>query len=332
MPGDDVEPIDLRNESWIDALPAIRERLSRDHPVRVRIPRASFGAERWRGESGPDGRPHLGLRDWLDLAEFLHARVHGPIPAADASDGSLLLRLEPIGPESEIHGRASDDRYAIDGAFARVRKASLPGFRLPLLEAIAFASGVDRFASAPAAAPDRVLVVGCHRGDEIDVLAAADPAVAPERVVGVDHNAAALDEARRRHPAARFVDADLARLEHDDPLPIAGRFDLVVAVSVLQSPQLDGAAVLRGLVRHHTTDVGGVIVGLPASRYRDGEILWGARTRNYAEIDLSLVVRDLAGHRRYLHQHGYRTRIGGRYDLLLTARRNRAETKRPRVS
>lgn len=321
---DDADPIDLRNESWIDALPAIRDRLSRGVSVTLRIAEPDVDSDRWRGEPGPDGMARLGLRDWLDLAEFHHARVRGPTPAADATDGSLLLRLEPIGAESEIHGRASEGRYAMDGAFARVRKSSLPGFRLPLLEAIAFASGAERSASAQAASPHRVLVVGCHRGDELDLLAAASPAVPAERIVGVDHDADALAEARRRHPTARFIEADLARLERDDPLPIDGRFDVIVAVAVLQSSQLDGAAVLRGLIRHHATDVGGVVVGLPASRYRDGEIVWGARTRNYTEIDLSLVVRDLAGHRRYLHQHGYRTRIGGRYDLLLAGRRSRS--------
>ncbi|MDZ7708495.1 MAG: hypothetical protein U5J97_11510 [Trueperaceae bacterium] len=91
---------------------------------------------------------------------------------------------------------------------------------------------------------------------------------------------------------------------------------------MLQSPDIDGPAVLRTLVRELAAPSGGLVIGLPCSRFRGGEVVWGARTRNFTEVDLSLVVRDLAGHRRYLHQQGYRSRIGGRYDLLLTARRD----------
>ena len=66
------------------------------------------------------------------------------------------------------------------------------------------------------------------------------------------------------------------------------------------------------------------MLGFPNSRFRDGEVVYGARVRNLREPDLSLLVKDLSFYRRYLHQHGFRTFLGGKYDLLLTAVRGQA--------
>jgi hypothetical protein len=306
--------LDVGARPAVEVADWLRGRL-RDHgTAELLVPDPDEGTDGWPGEPRPDGSPRLDLRAWLDLADAVGARLrtprpHRPRPDAGHAPARLRLRFERRSGEAELHadGGRAPGRYAADGDFARVRKMALPGFVLPLLDALAFA------APRP---PERVLVAGCHRGDELEALARATPPVPPERVTGVDRQADALDEARRRHPRARFLDADLAALPGE-----LGRFDLIVAIGVLQSPELDGPALLRSLVRDHATAAGGLVVGLPCSRFVGGEVVWGARTRNHAEIDLSLVVRDLAGHRRYLHQQGYRTRIGGRYDLLLTARR-----------
>lgn len=304
-------PLDLTRTPWSRQLDRIRTRLARDGRVDLLVRDPDADPRRWRGEAAEGTPPHLGMRDWIDLAEDLSARLRTPRPDVGPAPRTVRLTLERLGDEADLHGRGPD-RYAREGALARVRKSALPGFRLPLLDALRFARGDG----PDAATNERVLVVGCHQGDEFAVLEASEPPVHPRQVVGIDVREDALAVARERWRDATFLHADAGDLPTD-----LGRFELIVAIAILQSPALDGAAVLRSLVRDHASPAGGLVIGLPASRFRDGEVLWGARTRNYAEVDLSLVVRDLAGHRRYLHQHGYRTRIGGRYDLLLAARR-----------
>jgi hypothetical protein len=275
------------------------------------VPDPDAHAGAWPGERRADGAVQRSWRDWCDLADAVRARLGTPTRLVGDGPARCRVRLERLASEASFHD--DDDRatrYRPDGAFARLRKMELPGFLLPLREALRFAAPTP---------PATVLVLGCHRGDEVEVVRRLHPGARPPDVVGVDANAEALAEARRSHPSATFVRADVRELPAD-----LGRFDLIVAIAILQSPELDGPAILRSLVRDHATPAGGLVIGLPASRFRDGEVLWGARTRNFAEADLSLVVRDLAGHRRYLHQHGYRTRIGGRYDLLLAARRGAA--------
>jgi trans-aconitate methyltransferase len=165
-----------------------------------------------------------------------------------------------------------------------------------------------------------VLDLGVNRGDELAAFAWL-PGAPDITFVGVDHSPSALAEARARFPDPRhqFLEADL------NALPAGlGRFSLVVSVGTLQSPGVDDHALLRRLVQEHVEPEATLLLGFPNSRFRDGEVVYGARVRNLREPDLSLLVKDLSFYRRYLHQHGFRTFLGGKYDLLLTATRGQA--------
>lgn len=270
-------------------------------------PSAARHDSRVRDDSGvrSDGAVPRDWRAWCDFAEELVCRLHTPAPLPG---GRVRLRLTPLGPEAPWHRRtAGRDRYADEAGFGAVRKLEHPGFLLPLLAALERVRPPDG---------GRVLLLGCHRGDEIEALGCLEPAPVGLEVVGVDHAPGPLALARSRFARARMLEHDV----NDLPAEL-GRFDLAVAIDVLQGPGVDDKHVLRRLVQRHLLPAGGLLLGLPNSRFRGAEVVWGARTRNYREPDLSLVVRDLAAHRRYLQQHGFVTHIGGRYDLLLTARR-----------
>ncbi|AKJ03993.1 Hypothetical protein AA314_05619 [Archangium gephyra] len=280
----------------------------------IEVPDPDLGRGCYPGERvGPGGglvyRP---LRSWCDLAEGLSCRLLTP----RAVDGThVALTFERLGPEAPWHAGGAEagahppqERYGTASAFARLRKLEDAGFLLPWLEAL----GRIRL---PAGA--RVLDLGVNRGDELAAFSWL--AEAPDvSFVGVDHSASALAEARARFPEERhaFVVADLNALP-----PGLGRFHLVVSVGTLQSPGVDDHALLRRLVQEHLEPQAALLLGFPNSRFQDGEVVYGARVRNLSEPDLSLLVKDLSFYRRYLHQHGFRTFLGGKYDLLLTAMR-----------
>jgi hypothetical protein len=272
------------------------------------VPDPDGGLDRWPGSGRHDGTPQRGWRAWVDLAAGLGCVLGTPVPLGD---GRVRVALRPLGPEAPWHaggpggGLDARSRYAALDGFAAVRKLEDPGFLLPLLEALERVRPPDG---------GRVLVLGCHRGDEVAALAWLLPPPRELAVVGVDHAAEPLAEARARFPAATFHEADVGALPAD-----LGRFDLVVAIAVLQSRGVDDRALVRRLVQEHLTADGALLLGVPASRFRAFDVVWGARTRNFRAPDLSLAVQDLATYRRYLHQHRFRTHVGGRYDLLLTA-------------
>lgn len=283
--------------------------------VSIEVPDPDLGRGRYPGER-VGTLVHRPLRGWCDLAEGLGCRLRTP-RAVDATH--VELRFEPLGPEAAWHveGREGEEdvrqeRYGTASAFARLHKLEDPGFLLPWLQAL------GRVSLPPGA---RVLDLGVNRGDELAALAWL-PHPQDLQLVGVDHSASALAEARQRFPDPRhrFIEADLGALPED-----LGRFDLVLSVGTLQSPGVDDHALLRRLVQEHLTPRGSLLLGFPNSRFRDGEVVYGARVRNLREPDLSLLVKDLSFYRRYLHQHGFRTFLGGKYDLLLTAVRGGAE-------
>jgi hypothetical protein len=281
-------------------------------PVSIEVPDPDLGAGRYPGERVEGGLVHRPLRSWCDLAEGLSCRLRTP-RGVDATH--VRLTFEPLGEEASWHAGGGarteppQERYGAASDFSRVRKFEDAGFLMPWRDA------VRRLQMPPGS---RLLDLGVNRGDEL----AAFSEVEALRFVGVDHSASALAEARAAFPDERhaFIQADLNALPAD-----LGRFDAVVSVGTLQSPGVDDRALLRKLVQEHLEPRASLLLGFPNSRFRDGEVVYGARVRNLREPDLSLLVKDLSFYRRYLHQHGFRTFLGGKYDLLLTAVRGRPE-------
>jgi len=287
----------------VDVVRWARAALAQTGGFELDVPDPDAAAPVSAGAERRDAATLRSWRAWVDLAEVLGCRCHTPERL-----GPTLVRVRFSSLESEAAwhgGTGGAERYDPAGAFAVVRKLEHPGFLVPLLEALERVRPPDG---------GRVLVLGCHRGDEIEALGWLDPPPDALAVTGVDRVAGALAQARARFPGARFVEADVNDLPEG-----LGRFHLVVAIDVLQSPQVDDKALLRRLVQRHLEPEATLLLGLPNSRFHGDEVVWGTRTRNYRASDLSLVVRDLAAYRRYLQQHGFVTHVGGRYDLLLGA-------------
>jgi hypothetical protein len=252
---------------------------------------------------------HRPLRAWVDLAGRLGLRLRTPRPAAPPR---VELRLERLDPAADWHAAPVDDpteKYGADAPFARIAKLEDPDFLLDVADAVA------RIGLRPDA---RVLELGVNRGDVLALLAALVPGLATRgTLVGVDHCRSALAAARARFPGdnARFVAADLAGLAAQG----LGRFDLVVAIDTLQSAGLDDRALLRQVVQHHLDPRGAVMIGAPNCRYLDGEVLHGARMKNFRQPELGLLIKDVAFYRKYLQQHGRTVHVTGKYEVLITA-------------
>ncbi len=75
------------------------------------------------------------------------------------------------------------------------------------------------------------------------------------------------------------------------------------------------------LVQERLSPDGAILLGWPNARWRDGELLYGARPRHYPFSELSLVIKDLFWIKKYLQQHKFRVVITGREYLFLEATR-----------
>lgn len=244
---------------------------------------------------------HRPWRVWVDLAEVLGCRAGTPRPAAD---GRVCVRLERL-PTRD--GGAAPG-YGPESAFARSHKMEDAATLTALSEALARAAG---------GGARRVLVLGAHRGDELEALAAVVGPIETLDVVAVERDPAWVDLGRGRWPSVRWLEGDATRLAEWKP----GRFDLAVGIGLLQSRGVEGNALLRSVVKQHLRPRSGIVVGLPNSRLVAGDWLWGARTRNVGPVEMGLVVRDAMAAKRYLQQQGFRVFLSGKYDLLITGTR-----------
>lgn len=292
----------------VELIAGLRERLAAgDTVLRVLALDPDLGRGRYAGERVDAGGEHVHrpYRVWVDLADRLGLRMLTP-RRVDAA--VLELRFERLDAAArwQAEGPVSE-RYGRDSGYARISKLEDPDLVIDLGEALERAGLPPR---------PRILELGVNRGDGLALLVALRPGLdAAAEFVGVDHSASAIALARERFPRHRFIVADvnaLASLE-------LGRFDLVLAMGTLQSPGVDDHALLRQLVQGQLTPGGALIVGVPNCRYLDGELLHGARQRNYAQPELALVIKDLAFYKRYLQQHRRTVHVTGKHYLLLTA-------------
>lgn len=281
--------------------------------LRLRVLDPDLGAGRYPGERVQlDGREHLHrpLRVWVDLAERMGLRLGTPQP-----DGEGLVRLElsvldPAARWEPGEGVAVAEKYGAASGYQRISKLEDPGFVLDLADAL------ERVGLGVGA---RVLDLGVNTGDELALMATLWPELGRSgSFVGVDHSESALAMARERLPDPRhcFVHSDLGQLP---ALDLGAPFDLVVSIATFQSPGVDDRTLLRHLVQQRLAPGGSLILGVPNCRYLDGEVIYGARTKNFRQPELSLAIAGVAYYRRYLQQHRRRVFVTGKHTLLVTA-------------
>lgn len=300
-------------QSLPEIIEFLRERLDDGADiVELEVSHPDLGAGLFPGEVTTGGR-HRPWRVWVDLADRLQLRLGAP---ERVSSDTVRLRFERLDREKDWRGEPDDgdvtERYGAESGYWRLSKLEDPSFVLDMADAL------ERIGPGPDA---RVLALGVNRGDELELLCHCCPGL--ERTgsfVGVDHSGSAIAQARARFGGAnfRFVQADINALEDLE----LGEYDLVLSIGTLQSPGIDRAQVLRHVMRHTLSPAGAVIFGFPNCRYVDGEVVRGARTKNFSQPELGLLIRDLAFFRKYLHQHHRQVYVtGDRYILVTGVRR-----------
>jgi 2-polyprenyl-3-methyl-5-hydroxy-6-metoxy-1,4-benzoquinol methylase len=294
----------------LDILAHVRAAVAAGSPIvelDVLDPDAAPG--RYAGEHvtvGGQTYVHRPYRVWLDLAERLALRFLTPRPGVPPL---VTVRFAPLDgsarPGAGGDPEPGEERYGVGSAFQRIAKPEDPGFVLDLADALA------RCTLAPGA---RVLELGVNRGDVLGLVRAVAPELAEANLVGVDHSESAIAVARDRFPRARFHIADL----HALPALGFGRFDLVISMSTLHSPDIDDREVLRRVVQDHLAPRGSVIFGFPNCRYLDGEVEYGTRMKNFRQPELGLLIKDVAFYRKYLQQHHRQVFVTGKHEVLVT--------------
>lgn len=288
--------------------------------VELRVPDPDRGPGLYAGERISDGDRsivHRPFRVWVDLAERLRLRLGTPRPDSAGLIRLRFTRLDPNARWEPSPGTDPTEKYGTGSDYQRICKAEDPGFVLDLADAL------ERIPLPPA---PRILDLGVNTGDELALLLALRPALTDATFVGIDHCATAIAAIRERFDDPRhwFIEADLA--EFPTLALELERFDLVLCLGTLHSPGVDDHELLQHVVRKHLNPAGSLILSVPNCSYLDGEVLHGAKMKNFTQPDLSLMVKSVAAYRRYLHKHHRKVFVTGKHYVLVTAVPENAST------
>ena len=257
----------------------------------------------------PEGRMARvrSLRLLGDLAELLGCRLMMP---AARDNAWVVLTLQKLDPSAEtIEPIDPVEKYGIGSPFSAIEKQEEPYFLHGFLRALDWVRLEER---------DALLDLGVNHGDELRLIKRLrGESFDRMQVTGIDHCPSAIAVA-----SERFEDTNVVCHCHDinrlDALCLSP-CDLLISIGTLHSPGIDGNRILMEVVQRLLKPSSGVVLGFPNCRYVDGEVVFGAKMKNFAESELSLVLKDLYFAKRYLQQHQFKVTIFGKQELFLCA-------------
>jgi 2-polyprenyl-3-methyl-5-hydroxy-6-metoxy-1,4-benzoquinol methylase len=257
---------------------------------------------------------YRGYKSWIDLAQLLHCRMLTPLLI---NEHLVSLRFEKLNADESFHKSITDkeEKYGSESIFSQIHKNEEPAFVAYYLQALQNASINKRL---------RILNLGVNSGDEFELIQKVATDFKGLELVGIDYCPSAINAAKEKFKEQ----TNIAFYTHDinDLASLGlGEFDLIISIGTLQSSNLDFNPLFMSIVQNHLKKDGAMILGFPNCRWVDGEMIYGARVKNYPFSELGLIYKDVIFCKKYLQQKKYRVTITGKDYIFLTATSIRKE-------
>lgn len=255
-----------------------------------------------------------GYKSWIDLAQLLHCRMLTPLLT---SQHLISIRFEKLNADESFHKSITDkeEKYGVESIFSQIHKNEEPAFVFYYLQALKNVNINNRF---------RILNLGVNSGDEFELIQNYTSNFHDLELVGIDFCPSAINRAEEKFKEQTNIKFythdinDLASLK-------LGVFDLIISIGTLQSSNLEFNPLFMSIVQNYLKKEGAMILGFPNCRWVDGEMIYGARVKNYPFSELGLIYKDVIFCKKYLQQKKYRVTITGKEYIFLTATSIRKE-------
>ena len=243
----------------------------------------------------------------VDIAQILYCKV---LPPKIIDEKNIIL-FQKLDSNNSFHNNTNDveDKYGSTSSFSTIDKTSQPSFMVHYLKALQSVGINTRI---------RVLNLGVNSGDEFKVIKKYSQNFTNLELVGVDYCASAIQKAQEKFKDDSnvvFKEADINKLEELS----LGKFDLIITIGTLQSTNIDFNKTVMNIVQNYLNKDGAMIMGFPNCRWIDGEMIYGARVKNYNYSELSNLYKDVSFCKKYLQQKKFRVTITGKDYIFLTA-------------
>ena len=251
---------------------------------------------------------YRGYKAWVDLAQILYCRMLTPIVISQIK---VIIKFEKLNEDDSFHRQITqkEEKYGSDSIFSQIHKNEETSFIAHYLKAL---QNVDINKRT------RILNLGVNSGDEFDIILEYASNFKNLELVGIDYCASAVKEAKEKFHEYSNIDIFLHDINELNSLNFE-KFDLIISIGTLQSSNLEFNKLLMSIVQNQLKREGAMILGFPNCRWIDGEMIYGARVKNYAFSEMGLLFKDVIFAKKYLQQKKFRVTITGKDYIFLTA-------------
>nr|WP_275715295.1 methyltransferase domain-containing protein [Sulfurimonas sp. SAG-AH-194-L11] len=251
---------------------------------------------------------YRGYKSWIDLAQLLQCRMLTP---KIYTEHTVLLKFQKLNSDSSFHKSIIDkeEKYGQDSIFSQIHKNEESSFIYYYLQALQNVKIDTRL---------RILNLGVNSGDEFEAILSLTQDISRLELIGIDYCSSAINRAKehfQEYKNISFYQHDINDLESLN----LGKFDLIISIGTLQSSNLEFNPLLMSIVQNQLKKDAAMILGFPNCRWVDGEMIYGARVKNYAFSEMGLLYKDVVFSKKYLQQKKYRVTITGKDYIFLTA-------------
>ena len=256
-----------------------------------------------------DGKKYIyrGYKTWMDLAHILRCKMLTPKPI---DDNFISIRYEKLSDDS-FHANSADreEKYGADSIFSQIHKNEEIGFLHYYKEALENVKLSSR---------KRILNLGINSGDEFELLEEVAENFETLELIGIDYCASAIASAKEKFKDKTNVTLLQADINNLNDMNL-GEFDLVISIGTLQSSNLEYNKLLMSIVQNQLKRDGAMILAWPNCRWIDGEMIYGAKMKNYSFSEMSNLYKDVNFAKKYLQQKKFRVTITGKDYIFVTA-------------
>jgi len=251
---------------------------------------------------------YRGYKSWIDLAHILQCRMLTP---KIVDENHIIMRYEKLNSDSSFHKDIIDkeEKYGEHSIFGQIHKNEEASFIYSYIQALQNVHVNTR---------TRILNLGVNSGDEFEAIFAYAKNFKNLELVGIDYCESAIQVAKEKFKKHTNVSLHVADINKLNALNI-GHFDLIISIGTLQSSNLEFNKTLMSIVQNQLKKEGAMILGFPNCRWIDGEMIYGARVKNYAFSEMGLLYKDVMFAKKYLQQKKFRVTVIGKDYIFVTA-------------
>lgn len=265
----------------------------------------------YSGEPTPIDNVHYvyyGYKSWVDLAQILKCKMLTP---RVISKNTVAISFKKLDSDVSFHKSTEDKekKYGKGSIFSKIYKNQEPSFIYYYTQSLKNVNIDEKI---------RILNLGINNGDEFEAIINYSQNFHNLELIGIDYCESAIQEAKEKFKNYSNINFYTHNINELNSLDL-GEFDLIISIGTLQSSNLEFNPLLMSIVQNYLKRDGAMILGFPNCRWIDGEMIYGARVKNYPFSEMGLLYKDVIFAKKYLQQKKFRVTITGKDYIFLTA-------------